>query len=62
MQQSSSAKSELQEPVSVVWEVNGRVDPHQVWIYPSGTPPDKGLSIKIDRFGAAKVVGDGGDE
>lgn len=54
-----------QTPVSVVWETNGRVDPHQVWIYADGQSPESGLSIRIDRFGAAKVLsGDGreGDE
>jgi len=56
-------KGEDQEPVSVVWETNGRVEPHQVWIYPDGKRPDQGLSIKIDRFGAAKVIsGDGREE
>ena len=49
-----------QEPVSVVWEVNGRTEPHKVWIYPDGASPESGLCISIDRFGAAKVLG--GDE
>lgn len=53
-------KTERQEPVSVVWEPNGRVEPHQVWVYAEGKRPEDGLSIKIDRFGAAKVLtGDG---
>lgn len=51
-----------QEPVSVVWETNGRVEPHRVWIYPDGSEPSKGLSIKIDRFGAAKVLSEGDEE
>ena len=58
-----AVKGEGQEPVSVVWETNGRVEPHQVWIYPDGKRPDQGLSIKIDRFGAAKVIsGDGRED
>lgn len=58
----SSAKTgEDQEPVSVVWEANGRCDPHSVWIYLDGSSPEKGLCIKIDRFGAAKVVSDDED-
>lgn len=48
-----------QEPVSVVWEANGRTEPHRVWIFADGTDPEKGLSIKIDRFGGAKVIGSG---
>ena len=53
----SASGEETQEPVSVVWEVNGRCEPHRVWIYPKGSTPERGLSIKVDRFGAAKVVG-----
>lgn len=54
---------ERQEPVSVVWETNGRVDPHQVWVYADGQTPESGLSIRIDRFGAAKVLsGDGRED
>ena len=59
---SASAPQLDQEEVSVVWEVNGRVDPHQVWIYPDGSSPEKGLSIRIDRFGAAKVYAAGEHE
>ena len=51
-----------QEPVSIVWEVNGRTEPHRVWVYPDGASPENGLCIKIDRFGAAKVLGAGEDE
>ena len=51
-----SASAELQEKRSVVWEVNGRCEPHRVWIYREGTSPDKGLCIKVDRFGAAKIL------
>ena len=58
-----AAKVEDQEPVSIVWETNGRVEPHQVWVYADGQSPESGLSIRIDRFGAAKVLsGDGREE
>ena len=50
------------EPVSIVWETNGRVEPHRVWIYPDGARPEDGLSVQVDAFGGAKVVsGDGRD-
>ena len=56
-QSSAPAGSEEdQEPVSVVWEANGRCDPHRVWVYLDGSSPEKGLCIKIDHFGAAKIV------
>jgi len=53
----ASAAQDDQSPVSIVWEANGRTEPHRVWIYADGTDPDKGLCIRIDRFGGAKVVG-----
>ena len=59
---SEDAATEKQEPVSVVWEVNGRTEPHRVWIYRDGSSPEKGLSIKVDRFGAAKVIGLGEED
>ena len=53
----------MQEPVSVVRETNGRVESHQVWVYADGRRPEDGLSIRIDGFGAAKVLsGDGREE
>ena len=51
-----AGSEEDQEPVSVVWEANGRCDPHRVWVYLDGSSPEKGLCIKIDHFGAAKIV------
>lgn len=54
---------DLQEPISFVWETNGRVEPHKVWVYADGKKPEDGLLIRIDRFGAAKVLsGDGREE
>ena len=52
----SSSLDEDQEPVSLVWEANGRCDPHRVWVYLDGKKPESGLCIKVDRFGAAKVL------
>lgn len=51
-----ASSDEDQEPVSLVWEANGRCDPHRVWIYLDGKKPESGLCIKVDRFGAAKVL------
>ena len=52
----SAAEAEESEPVSIVWEVNGRTTAHRLWIYPDGQTPEKGLSIKVDRYGAAKIL------
>ena len=51
-----AAPDDDQEPVNVVWEANGRCDPHSVWVYLDGARPESGLCIKVDRFGAAKIV------
>lgn len=53
---------EAQEPVSIVWETNGRTEPHKVYVYQDGSKPEKGLCIAIDRFGGAKVLGSGEDD
>lgn len=58
----AGADKDRQEPVSIVWETNGRVEPHRVWVYEDGSTPEKGLCIKIDRFGAAKVLGADDDD
>ncbi len=52
----SASAEEDQQPVSLIWEPNGRCEPHRVWIYRDGTKPEDGLCINVDRFGAAKVV------
>jgi len=59
---SPSPAAEDQAPVSVVWETNGRVEPHQVWVYADGERPEDGMLIRIDRFGAAKVLAGDGTE
>lgn len=55
----SSSDDDLQEPVHVVWETNGRVKSHQIWVYLDGTSPEDGLSIKVDRFGGVKILARG---
>lgn len=51
-----------QEPVKIVWEVNGRTEPHRIWVYLDGREPETGLSISVDRFGGMKVLGRDGEE
>lgn len=52
---------EDESPASVVWEVNGRCEPHKVWVYLAGKSPESGLLIKVDRFGSVKVVSEDDD-
>ena len=54
--------TEAQAPVSIVFDTTGRVEPHQVWVYADGQRPEDGLSIRIDRFGGAKVLTGSGQE
>ena len=55
--------NDMDETVSVVWETNGAVEPHRIWIYPDGKKPEDGLQLNIDSFGAVKVLdGDGKEE
>lgn len=52
----TDSDADRQERVDFVWGVNGRCEPHQVWVYRGGTEPESGLLIKVDRFGAARIV------
>ena len=59
----SGSVNDMDETVSVVWETNGAVEPHKVWIYPDGKKPEDGLLLNIDSFGGVKVLdGDGREE
>ncbi|HBO98577.1 MAG TPA: hypothetical protein DD637_01875 [Verrucomicrobia bacterium] len=55
-----AAATSGQEAVSFVWQVNGRCEPHRVYVYAAGSEPQDGLVIVVDRFGAAQVLS--GDE
>lgn len=47
----------------VVWETNGSVEPHRIWVYPDGMKPEEGMMLSVDRFGGIKVLrGDGTEE
>lgn len=60
---SSGSVNDMDETVSVVWETNGAVEPHKIWIYPDGKKPEDGLMLNVDQFGGIKVVnGDGREE
>ena len=55
--------NDMDGEVSVVWETNGAVEPHKIWIYPDGKKPEDGLQLNVDSFGAVKVLdGDGREE
>ena len=59
----SGSVNDMNKPESVVWETNGAVEPHKIWIYPDGKKPEDGLMLNIDQFGGIEVVdGDGREE
>ena len=53
---STGSVNDMDETVSVVWETNGAVEPHRIWIYPDGKKPEEGLQLNVDQFGGIKVV------
>ena len=62
-EKASGSVNDMDEEVSVVWETNGAVEPHRIWIYPDGKQPEDGLQLNVDQFGGIKVVdGDGREE
>ncbi len=44
------------EDKSVVWQVNGRSEPHTIYIYPDDAKLSDAWQIKVDRFGGVKVL------
>ena len=61
-EKSSGSVNDMDGAVSVVWETNGAVEPHRVWIYPDGKKPEDGLMLNVDQFGAIKVLDGNGRE
>jgi len=57
----STAFKEDQAPVNLIWEVNGRCEPHRVYVFADGDRPENGILIKVDRFGGLQAV-DGEDK
>ncbi len=50
------------EPVSILWEVNGRTEPHRLFIYREGTLPQNGWCIRVNKYGEAKMLAPGEEE
>jgi len=59
---SSSAQSENEEK-SLAWQVNGRCEPHTIYVYLPGEDwRETEWKIRVDRFGAVKVQSKGDGE
>ena len=50
------------ERKSVAWQVNGRCDPHTIYVYTHGNDYlQDGWKIRVDRFGVVKIYAPGED-
>ena len=47
-------KQETREPVSIVFETNGRCEPHRILVWKDGKDEDSATVLEVDRFGAMK--------
>jgi len=48
------SKQETREPVSIVFETNGRCEPHRILVWKDGKDEDTATVLEVDRFGAMK--------
>ena len=56
------AKQETREPVSIVFETNGRCEPHRILVWKDGKDEDTATVLEVDRFGAIKNPEDEEDD
>ncbi len=47
-------KQETREPISIVFETNGRCEPHRILVWKDGKDEDTATVLEVDRFGAMK--------
>ena len=57
----ADAGGDLPEETSIMWEANGKCEPHEVWVYPTGAKKERGFCISVDGSGVAKIL-DGGED
>lgn len=47
-------KQEMREPVNIVFETNGRCEPHRILVWKDGQDEESATVLEVDRFGAIK--------
>ena len=47
-------KQEMRDPVSIVFETNGRCEPHRILVWKDGKDEDSATVLSVDRFGTIK--------
>lgn len=55
-------KQEMREPISIVFETNGRCEPHRILVWKDGQDEDTATVLEVDRFGAIKNPEDEDDD
>jgi len=50
----NETKQETREPVSIVFETNGRCEPHRILVWKDGKDEGTATVLEVDRFGAIK--------
>lgn len=54
----NGVSADRNEPVSIVYETNGRCEPHRITVYKDGQDESTGLVMEVDRFGKVTVEDD----
>ncbi len=49
-----SPRQETREPASIVFETNGRCEPHRILVWKDGQDESKATVLEVDRFGTIK--------
>ena len=52
--ENDESRQETREPVSIVFETNGRCEPHRILVWKDGQDEDQATVLEVDRFGAIK--------
>ncbi len=47
-------EQELREPASIVFETNGRCEPHRILVWKDGQDESRAIVLEVDRFGTIK--------
>jgi Tfp pilus assembly protein FimT len=54
-----SSVAHIGEERSIVWQINGRTEPHTIYIYSEDGDRDSAWEIRVDRFGGVKILEEG---
>lgn len=52
----AGSADEIEEPRSIVWQANGRCEPHIIYVWPDGVRQEDSWRIVVDAFGKARIL------